>query len=141
MFEFGTHTLDLLRIFARRMSTTRFLVSGSPTRHLLSLRCGFFDRFGLYLVAAVASHLALFAVQQVAQNARARYVCRRHLHRVHSTSLCIDPDMRLQPEVPPVADPSLVHLRIAFTTRAFGRRSYDPIRGQPPFAALRVWTF
>ena len=37
------------------------LERGPLARHVLGLRCGFFDHFGLALIASVAPHLALFA--------------------------------------------------------------------------------
>ena len=90
--------------------------------HVLGLWRGLLDRLGLALVAAIAPHFALLAMQQIGQHVHVRHVGRRRRHRMYRALLRIHADMRLQPEVPLVALLGLMHRRIALLLGVLGRR-------------------
>src|SRR5271168_1495685 len=98
------------------------LEPGALAGHVLSPRCGLLDRLGLALIAAVAPHFALLAMQQLRQHVAVRHAGRAGRHRVDVALLRIHADVRLQPEVPLLALARLVHLRIALTARVLSRR-------------------
>src|SRR6202051_5015862 len=66
--------------------------------HVLGVWRGLLDRLRLALIAAVAPHLALFAVQQVGQHVLVGHRGRGRADRMHHALLAVHPDMRLQTE-------------------------------------------
>ena len=86
-----------------------------PAGHILRVRRGLADRRGLALIAAIAPHLALFAVQQVGQYVHVRRRGRRGAYRMHHALFAVHADMRLQAEVLLLALARLLHLRVALT--------------------------
>src|SRR5258707_11913144 len=71
--------------------------------HVLRVWRGLVDGLRLALIAAVAPHLALFAVQQVGQHMLVGHRGRGRAYRMHHALFAVHPDMRLQTEVPLVS--------------------------------------
>jgi len=86
------------------------------------MRCGTYHLvpFGDALVASIAIHHLLIALQQLAGLSEFMHDgCSGH-NRVDQTGVLVDADMDLHPEIPLVALLSLVHLWIALPLFVFG---------------------
>lgn len=120
MLHLGRH-IELAPVLLFLQLIDIVLEPGPLAGHVLRLRCGFFDHVGLTLIASVAPHLGLLAMQQLRQHVA---VCHASAggHRVDVALLAVHADVRLQPEVPLVSFPGLVHLRVALAARVLGRR-------------------
>src|ERR1017187_6580728 len=121
MFYFRTYS-RLSRVLASGFFVDIVLELRPAAGHVLGVGRGLADGIRLALIAAVAPHLAFLAVQQVRQHMFVRHRGRRGADRMHHALLAVHPDVRLQPEVPLLALPGLVHLRVALAARVLGRR-------------------
>src|SRR6202453_4636777 len=72
------------------------------------------DRGALPLIALVAPHPSLFAVQQVGYRQGVRNIRRRHQNRVDQFGSAIDADMGFHPKKPLFSLRRLMHLRISY---------------------------
>ena len=113
---------DMLYLGPHARLTLFFFLCNSSTSALnfvnlqvISWACGAVSRigFGLALIAAVAPYLAFLAMQHIGQQMHVRHVSRAGRNRVNVALFRINPDVRLEPEIPLVALPGLVHLRVA----------------------------
>ena len=73
------------------------------------------------LVACVAKHIRLFAVQQFVRLRDIMHVGRCALYRMHQARFNVHPNVRFHPKVPLVALLGLVHLRVALALAVLGR--------------------
>ena len=121
MLHLGPHT-GLGRVLPFGLFVDVVLELGPLAGHILGEWGGLFDGLGLALIAAVAPHLALFAVQQIRQHVLVGDARRRGRHRVNMALFAVDADVRFQPEEPLVALLRLMHLRVAFASFVPGRR-------------------
>lgn len=80
-------------------------------------------------IAAVATHRVPIAMQQLMGLGDVSHFGRRALHVVHQARGIVHADVRLHPEIPLVALPGLMHVRVTLALGVFGRAWRGDDRG------------